>query len=91
MTSFEILSYRIIIEFTPLFSRQEVINRLQTDHQLVILVTNNLTDYIDKTREVVAGNDKNISETRIFDHFALVSNLPTLLGAYTCVYTFMFS
>uniref|UniRef100_A0A146LHV0 ubiquitinyl hydrolase 1 n=3 Tax=Lygus hesperus TaxID=30085 RepID=A0A146LHV0_LYGHE len=36
--------------------RQEVINRLQTDHQLVILVTNNLTDYMDRTREVVAEN-----------------------------------
>ncbi|BES97389.1 ubiquitin carboxyl-terminal hydrolase [Nesidiocoris tenuis] len=37
-------------------NRQEVINKLQGDHQLVILVSNNLTDYINRTRNVVAEN-----------------------------------
>ncbi|KAL1140578.1 hypothetical protein AAG570_000508 [Ranatra chinensis] len=35
------------------FYRQEVINRLQTEHQLVILVTNNLTNYMEKVRQIV--------------------------------------
>ncbi|XP_014240200.1 probable ubiquitin carboxyl-terminal hydrolase FAF-X [Cimex lectularius] len=33
--------------------RQEVINRLQTDHELVVLVTNNLTNYMEKVRQIV--------------------------------------
>lgn len=33
--------------------RQEVINRLQNEHQLVILVTNNLTNYMEKVRQLV--------------------------------------
>uniref|UniRef100_A0A224XFS3 Putative ubiquitin carboxyl-terminal hydrolase faf-x n=1 Tax=Panstrongylus lignarius TaxID=156445 RepID=A0A224XFS3_9HEMI len=36
--------------------RQEVINKLQTDHQLVILVANNLTNYMEKVRRMVKDN-----------------------------------
>jgi hypothetical protein len=36
-------------------SRQEVIERLQNQHSLVILVTNSLTSYMDKVRHIAKG------------------------------------
>lgn len=38
-----------------LLHRQEVIDRLQNQHSLVILVTNSLTGYMDHVRELVNG------------------------------------
>lgn len=37
-------------------NRQQVIDRLQTDHSLVILVTNSLTSYLDRVRAHVKDN-----------------------------------
>lgn len=39
-----------------LLSRQEVIERLQSEHSVVILVTNSLTNYMDKVRQLVKEN-----------------------------------
>lgn len=39
-----------------LINRQEVIERLQSEHSVVILVTNNLTNYMDKVRQIVKEN-----------------------------------
>lgn len=36
--------------------RQEVIERLQSEHSVVILVTNSLTNYMDKVRQLVKEN-----------------------------------
>lgn len=36
--------------------RQEVIERLQAEHSVVILVTNSLTNYMDKVRQLVKEN-----------------------------------
>lgn len=36
-------------------NRQQVIERLQNDHSLVILVTNSLTSYMDEIRTMIAG------------------------------------
>lgn len=40
----------------PISNRQQVIDRLQNDHTLVILVTNSLTNYMDKIRALVRQN-----------------------------------
>lgn len=40
----------------PHVTRQEVIDRLQTQHSLVILVTDSLTCYVDGVRNKLAGN-----------------------------------
>lgn len=37
-------------------TRQELIDRLQTQHSLVILVTDSLTHYMDGVRNKLAGN-----------------------------------
>lgn len=37
----------------PVLNRQQVIDRLQTEHTLVILVTQSLTSYMDKVRAIV--------------------------------------
>lgn len=39
-----------------LLYRQEVIERLQSEHSVVILVTNSLTNYMDKVRQLVKEN-----------------------------------
>lgn len=39
-----------------LLFRQEVIERLQSEHSVVILVTNSLTNYMDKVRQLVKEN-----------------------------------
>lgn len=40
-------------------SRQAVIERLQSHHSLVILVTNSLTSYMDRVRKAYQGKKKN--------------------------------
>lgn len=40
----------------PMSNRQHVIDRLQNEHMLVILVTNSLTKYMDRIRELVKTN-----------------------------------
>lgn len=50
-----------------LFYRQEVIDRLQTNHSLVILVTNSLTSYMDRLREIYKEKPELTSETYIPD------------------------
>jgi hypothetical protein len=44
-----------------------VIERLQNQHSLVILVTNSLTSYMDKVREIAKG--------RIFSYFVFLCTL----------------
>jgi ubiquitin carboxyl-terminal hydrolase 9/24 len=41
-----------------LLCRQEVIERLQSEHSVVILVTNSLTNYMDKVRQLVKENSE---------------------------------
>lgn len=41
----------------PHVTRQELIDRLQTQHSLVILVTDSLTHYMDGVRNKLAGNE----------------------------------
>ena len=36
--------------------RQEIIERLQAQHSLVILVTNSLTTYMEKIKQIIKGN-----------------------------------
>lgn len=40
----------------PHVTRQELIDRLQTQHSLVILVTDSLTHYMETVREKMTGN-----------------------------------
>lgn len=46
-----------------IFYRQEVIERLQNQHSLVILVTNSLTSYMDRLRNLYKTNPELTSET----------------------------
>lgn len=46
----------LIRVFTVSLYRQEVIERLQSEHSVVILVTNSLTNYMDKMRQLVREN-----------------------------------
>lgn len=49
------------------YYRQEVIERLQNQHSLVILVTNSLTSYMDRLRVLFKENSNLTSETYIPD------------------------
>lgn len=44
-----------MISKLEIFFRQEVIDRLQNQHGLVILVTTSLTSYMDKVRQLAKG------------------------------------
>lgn len=44
-----------MISKLKIFFRQEVIDRLQNQHGLVILVTTSLTSYMDKVRQLAKG------------------------------------
>ncbi|KAI4464478.1 ubiquitin carboxyl-terminal hydrolase [Holotrichia oblita] len=46
-----------------MYYRQEVIDKLQNQHSLVILVTNSLTNYMDRLRVLVKENPELTSET----------------------------
>lgn len=46
----------LIVYSLLLLYRQEVIERLQSEHSVVILVTNSLTNYMDKVRQLVKEN-----------------------------------
>lgn len=48
-------------------NRQEVIERLQSEHSVVILVTNNLTNYMDKVRQLVKENPEIDANTYMSD------------------------
>lgn len=48
--------------------RQQVIERLQNDNSLVILVTNNLTKYMDKIREIVRENPEQQAQNLCIDN-----------------------
>ncbi|CAG9840067.1 unnamed protein product [Diabrotica balteata] len=50
-----------------IYYRQEVIERLQNQHSLVILVTNSLCSYMDRLRELIKENPELTSETYIPD------------------------
>ena len=43
-----------LLKYSPY--RQEVIERLQNQHTVVILVTNSLTNYMDKVRQLTKEN-----------------------------------
>lgn len=47
-----------VLYFILLLLRQEVIERLQSEHSVVILVTNSLTNYMDKVRQLVKENSE---------------------------------
>lgn len=51
---FLILCIKYVLLF--FFHRQEVIERLQNQHTVVILVTNSLTSYMEKVRQLVKEN-----------------------------------
>ena len=64
------LTYELILNFMHLqniyillflfFYRQEVIERLQNQHSVVILVTNSLTNYMEKVRQLCKDNPNSI-------------------------------
>lgn len=51
----------------PNLNRQNVIERLQNEHTLVILVTNSLTSYMDRVRAIVTDVPDTVAETLILD------------------------
>lgn len=51
-----------------MYFRQEVIERLQNQHSLVILVTNSLTSYMDRVRLLVKENPELTSENYVPDN-----------------------
>lgn len=51
----------------PNLNRQNVIERLQNDHTLVILVTNSLTTYMDRVRAIVQDTVDTVPETLLLD------------------------
>ena len=59
--------------------RHEVINNLQLDHALVILVADNLTQYVDQVRhnppKVLAGNPEELFPDGRYNHVMQVCNL----------------
>lgn len=62
----------VVIQFTVdiyniLLRRQDVIERLQAEHTAVILVTNSLTNYMDKVRQLVKENPDLDANTYMHD------------------------
>lgn len=55
MLNYYIPFFSYVLTNCVIFFSQEIIERLQQNHMLVILVTDSLTSYMDKARQVAKG------------------------------------
>lgn len=56
MLIYIVYNINYIIKILNYSYRQEIIERLQAQHSLVILVTNSLTTYMEKIKQIIKGN-----------------------------------
>ena len=74
------LSVYLIFTIVSSF-RQEIIERLQQNHMLVILVTNSLTSYMDKARQEAKG-----LKIEVIDQVCLLCSISLILKSFSLVF-----